>query len=166
MCICILKAFLIPYRWSCDFLVIIFITLFILIFSSSSFVFISFFVFVVCSPFFFIDFHSLSFYIFEALTLVAVRRICLFFQIKFTTFWYLVIPFRLDILCIILIIQLVIGFNANFPDLPIDTHIKCKFVADTDVYIRCYWDPWNVQIVGCNRNVSLFPQGDTLTCKP
>ena len=45
-----------------------------------------------------------------------------------------VIPFRLDILCIILIIQLVIGFNANFPDLPIDTHNKCKFDADTDVY--------------------------------
>ena len=105
---------------------------------------------------------ALSFCIFVALTLVAVRRICLFFQIKFTTFWYLVIPFRLDIL----IIQLVIGFNANFPDLPIDTHVKCKFVADTDVYIRCYWDPWNVQIVGCNWNVSLFPQGDTLTCKP
>ena len=51
---------------------------------------------------------------------------------------FLVMLFRLDILCIILIIQLVIGFNANFPDLPIDTHVKCKFVADTDVYIRCY----------------------------
>ena len=49
-----------------------------------------------------------------------------------------VMLFRLDILCIILIIQLVIGFNANFPDLPIDTHIKYRFVADTDVYIRCY----------------------------
>ena len=50
---------------------------------------------------FFIDFHSLSFCIFEALTLVAVWRFWLFFQIKFTTFWKCFRTFRCSLLILL-----------------------------------------------------------------